>query len=111
MEKHQLLSPSRQCSSTPVGFGQGLLSKDNVTTLQHPPYYPELAAGNFYLFPPMKSSLNWRRFCDTTDITKNATKELKRLSSNGFLECFQHIFSRWQKCVAAQVDCFEEYVA
>jgi len=27
--KQQLVSPSPQCSSTPVGFGQGFLRKDN----------------------------------------------------------------------------------
>ena len=27
-ETHQFVSPSRQCSSTPVGFGQGFLSKN-----------------------------------------------------------------------------------
>jgi len=26
--EEQLVSPSRQCSSTPVGFGQGFLSKE-----------------------------------------------------------------------------------
>jgi len=47
------------------------------------------------------------RFCDATDIIKNATEELKRLSQNGFQECFQHLYSRWQKCVVAEEDCFE----
>jgi len=28
MENQQLEPPSRQCSSTPVGFGQGFLSKE-----------------------------------------------------------------------------------
>jgi len=28
MEKHQLVSPSPQCSSTPVGFGQRFLSTE-----------------------------------------------------------------------------------
>jgi len=95
MEKQELVSPSRQCSSTPVGSGQEFLSKgqcDNAAA--HPPYSHELAAGKFYPFPPLNSSLNWRRFCGTTDITKNATEELKRLSPNGFLECFQHFYSR-----------------
>jgi hypothetical protein len=86
-------------------------AKDNVTTLQHPSYSPELSAGKFYPFLPLNSSLNWRRCCDTTDITENETKELKRLSQNGFPECFQHIYSLWQKCGAAQGDCFEGYVA
>jgi hypothetical protein len=28
MENQQLVSPSQQCFSTPVGFGQGFLSKE-----------------------------------------------------------------------------------
>jgi hypothetical protein len=31
-----------------------------------------------------------RRFCDPIDLIENATEELKRLSQNGFHECFQH---------------------
>jgi len=31
MEIQQLVSPSRQCSSTPVGFGQGFCSKERCT--------------------------------------------------------------------------------
>jgi hypothetical protein len=44
---------------------------------------------------------------DTTDVIKNATQELNRLSHNYFQECFQHIYSRWQKCTVPQLDCFE----
>jgi len=55
----------------------------------------------------MKSPFNGRRFCDACDIIKNATEELKLLSQNGFQECFQHICSRWQKCVVAHGYYFE----
>ena len=54
----------------------------------------------------MNSSSVWR-FCDATDIIKNATEELKRLSQNGFQERFQHLYIRWQKGVVAEGDCFE----
>jgi hypothetical protein len=37
MENQQLVSTSRQCSSTPVGFFKDFLAKNNVTTLEHPP--------------------------------------------------------------------------
>jgi hypothetical protein len=47
------------------------------------------------------------RFCDATNIFKNATEELKRLSQNGLQERFQHLYSRWQKCVVTEGDCFE----
>jgi len=83
------------------------LAQNNVTTLQHPPYSPDLALADLYLFPRLKSALKGQRLCDATDIIKNATEELKRLSQNGFQEYFQHFYSRWQKCVVAQGDYFE----
>jgi len=47
------------------------------------------------------------RYCGAADINKNATEELKRPLQNGFQERFQQLYSRWQKCVVAQWDCFE----
>jgi hypothetical protein len=38
MENQQLVSPSRQCSSTPVGFGYGVLSKEQCDHWSTPPY-------------------------------------------------------------------------
>jgi hypothetical protein len=69
------------------------LPKNDVTTLKHLPYSPELAAADFSVFPRMKSALKGRRFCDATDVIKNVTEGLKRLSQIGFQECFQHIYS------------------
>ena len=50
IENQQFVSPSRQCSSTPVGFGQAFLSKEQVTTQEYPPLSPDLPAAEFYLF-------------------------------------------------------------
>jgi hypothetical protein len=55
-------------------------STNNVTTLEHPPYSPDLAPAAFYLFPRLRSALKERRFCNATDIIKNATEELKSFS-------------------------------
>jgi hypothetical protein len=80
MGNQQLVSPSRQCPNTPVSFDQEFLANNNMTTLQHILYSPDLAAADFYLFPRPKSALKGRNFCDVTDIIKNATEDLKRLS-------------------------------
>jgi len=90
---------------------KNFLAKNNVPTLKHPPYSPGLAPADFYLFPRLKSALQEDHFYDATDIIKNVMEELKRLSQNGFQECFQHICSRWQKCIVAQGDYFEGNVA
>jgi hypothetical protein len=82
-----------------------------MAIVEHPPFSPDLASAAFYPFPRLKSAWKGRRFSDATDITKNATEELKRLSHKGAQECFQHLYSRWQNCVVAQGDCFEGNVA
>ena len=106
-----MVSPSRQCSSTPVGFGQGFLSKEqcdnNEISLPTILIWLQLV---FHLLPRPKSEPKARRFCGTTDTTENATEELKKLSQNGFQECL-HLYSRWQKCTAAQAEYPEGNVA
>jgi hypothetical protein len=76
-------------------------------TMEHPPYSPDLAPVDFYLFPRLKSALKGRRFCDATDIIKNETDELKRLSQSGFQKCFQQLHSRWQMCIFAHGNIFK----
>jgi hypothetical protein len=53
---------------------------NNVTTLEPPPYSPDLVPTYFYLFPRLRSALKGRRFYNATDTIKNVTEELKRLS-------------------------------
>jgi hypothetical protein len=65
-----------------------------------------LAPADFYLFPPLKSALKgWH--CDATDNVKDGREGLKRLSQNGFQECFQNLDICWQKGIVAQEDYFE----
>jgi hypothetical protein len=52
-----------------------------------------------------------QRFCDATDTIKNATTELQMIPQNGFQECFQHLCSRWKKCIFAQGEYFAGNVA
>jgi hypothetical protein len=56
-------------------------------------------------------ALKGRRFCNTNDIAKNATAELKMLLRNGFQKCLQQLQCRRQKCVVAQGHYFEGTVA
>ena len=77
----------------------------------HSPYSPDLDPVDFYLFPPLKWALKGRRFCDATDIIKNAKEELQSLAQNGFQEFFQRFYIRCQKCTVAQPGYLEGKVA
>jgi len=105
MENQLLVSFALQCSSTPVGFVQGFLSKEQCDN--NLPQLPDLAPPDYYLFPRLKSALKWRRFCDATDVIKNATEDLNRFQQNGFQKFCQHHYSRWKKCIVVQGDYFE----
>jgi len=108
MEDQQLVSPSRQCSSTPVGFDQAFLSKEQCDNTGA---NPGPGSSRFLAVPSTEFSIEGWRFCDANDIIKNATKELKRFSQNDVQECFQHLYIHWQKYIVAQGDYFEGNVA
>ncbi|GBN31020.1 Mariner Mos1 transposase [Araneus ventricosus] len=77
------------------------LARHSVTPQEHPPYSPDLAPADFYMFPGLKMKLKENRFVDSDEVIGNATKQLKNLSKNGFQECFEQLYERWKKCVDA----------
>ena len=97
MENQQLASPLQQCSSTPVGFGQGFLNKEQYDNIGASPYSLDLASSDFYLIPQLKSAMKGQCFCEAAHIIKNVMEELKSLPQNGFQGRFKHIYSCWQK--------------
>jgi transposase len=80
MEKQQLFTLHDNASAHRSDLVKDFLAKNHVTTLNLLPYYPGLAAAEFYLLPRLKSALKGRPFCDPTDIIKFGTDELTRLS-------------------------------
>jgi len=62
MENQHLISPSRQYSSTPVGFGQGFLNKEQCDNTEACPYSPDLAPADLYLFHLLKTAMMGRGF-------------------------------------------------
>jgi hypothetical protein len=60
-------------------LAKDFLAKNNVTTLENPPYTPDLTLADFCLFLRVKSALKGRRFCFVVEVIKVAMRELKRL--------------------------------
>jgi len=83
------------------------LAKNEATIVPQPPYSPDLAPVDFFLFPKLKSTLKGRRF-DTFDETqKNSTKELFAIPKEAFQKAFQSWQKRWERCVASKGNYFE----
>jgi len=51
MEIYQLVFPLRQCSSTPVGYGQGYLIKEQYDNTGTFPYFFNVTAADFVPVP------------------------------------------------------------
>ena len=83
------------------------LAHNNVTTFPHPPYSPDLAPCDFFLFPKMKLQLKGRRFDRLEDIQRESQDVLGKLREQDFQHPFQQWQRRWVQCVTAQGDYFE----
>ena len=63
----------------------------SIITLPHPPYSPDLAPCNFFLFPKMKLQLKGRRFDRVEEIQWESQNVLGMLRDQDF----QHLFQQW----------------
>ena len=69
-------------------MAKDFLAKNNATSLEIPPYSPELDLTDVYPFPRLNSASKRRRSCDATDMFKNAKEEMKRLFTKWLPEIF-----------------------
>ncbi|XP_071453429.1 protein GVQW3-like [Hetaerina americana] len=84
------------------------LAKHGVATLPHPPYSPDLAPPDFFLFPKIKRSLKGMRY-GTLDAVKEAvTICLREVPDDAFAGAFQEWERRWNKCIDSQGSYLEE---
>jgi len=82
---------------------RNILAKNEATVLLQPPYSPDLAPADFFLFPKLKSTLKGRCFDTFDEIQKNSTKELFAILK----EAFQIWQKCWEQCVASEGTYFE----
>jgi len=83
------------------------LAKKEVETVPHPPYSPDLAPNDFFLYPQAKMELKGRRFQTTIAAIKALEAILKVLAKEGFEHVFKEWQRRWDKCVALNGDYLE----
>jgi len=73
-----------------------------MTTVPHPPYSPDLAPSDFFLFPRMKRDLKGKRFQNVEEVREKMTEALKAITLQEFQNCFEQWKKRWDKCIASQ---------
>jgi len=75
-----------------------------MTVCAHPPYSPDLAPCDFWIFPKVKMAMKGKRFESIQDIEAATTAQLKTLTKEDFQNCFRKWQERWDKCVRSEGD-------
>jgi transposase len=75
------------------------LAKRNATVLDHPPYSPNLAPADYFLFQKVKSHLKGRLFDSISGIQKAVTSTLNTIANNDFYKGIQKLYDRASQCV------------
>ena len=68
----------------------------------HPPYSPDLAPCDFYLFSKLKFKLKGHLSGRWKTYKKVVTDELHTLTENDFRYCYDQWKKRWNHCVTSQ---------
>jgi len=80
----------------------------NVAVVHHPPYLPDLAPADYFLFPKIKFPLKGRHFQTEGEIQCAVTRELNNTSKIAFLEGMKKLKERSNKFTDQEGMYFEE---
>ncbi|EGI63744.1 Histone-lysine N-methyltransferase SETMAR [Acromyrmex echinatior] len=75
--------------------------------LPHPPYSPDLAPSDYYLFPNLKRWLINKKFNSREEIIDAAEEYFADLSENYFSDGIKKLENRWHKCIDLKGDYIE----
>ncbi|UYV82487.1 hypothetical protein LAZ67_21002482 [Cordylochernes scorpioides] len=85
------------------------LAKNGTQILLQPPYFPDIAPNDFFLFPKLKAVLKRRHFDTRDDIIEKSPLALKSIPKEAYKNCFDNWEKRWRWCVEARGDYFEKF--
>lgn len=88
-------------------FTTQAIAKMGWSVVPHPPYSPDLAPSDFYLFGPLKEHLRGCRFNDLDEVKTAVKSWVKKQPPEFFQNGFDAWVQRWRKCVQIHGDYVE----
>jgi transposase len=83
------------------------LAKEKVKILPHPPYSPDLAPADFFLFPRLKRKLSGRKYRNRSAVGSAIHQCLLRIPKKDFENAFRMWLKRLKLCVSHKGEYFE----
>ena len=85
-----------------------ILEKCGLTVLPHPPYSPDLAPSDYYLFRHLKQHLRGQRFTNKQELKDVTTNFLRGQPQNFYKNGIHEFALRWRKCADVGGSYFEK---
>lgn len=79
-----------------------------IERLRHPPYSPDLAPCDFWLFPNLKDSLRGNRYEGRNELKEAVSGSLRTLARDGLQHVMGAWMTRWDKCIQSKGSYFEK---
>ena len=100
---HHDNAPSHQASTT-----QETIDKGSIEVQCHPPYSPDLAPCDFFLFPTLKKILRGRQFDHVADLQRAVQSAIASLGTSTYKNCFYSWVKRCKRCISFKGEYFEK---
>jgi len=84
-----------------------VLRKERVILLPHPPYSPDLAPCDFFLFPKIKKELGGLRFERIQELAHAIKSIANTITKEEYFNCFQDWRRRLRRCIDVNGNYFE----
>ena len=99
---HHDNAPSHQASTT-----RETIDRRSIEVLGHPPYSPDLAPCDFFLFPTLKKILRGRQFDDVADLQRAVQFAIASLGTSAYKNCFYSWVKMCKRCISFKGEYFE----
>lgn len=87
---------------------QDFLERLKWDVFGHPPYSPDLAPSDYYLFPQLNGYLGGKRFTDEDSFKLEGETWLNEKEAKWYKEGLQKLLPRYQKCMDLDGDYVEK---
>jgi hypothetical protein len=83
------------------------LARKGIRFLDHPPYSPDLAPADFWLFPKFKLAMKGDRHDTIQDIQRECAAVLNAIPQKEYSDCFQKLCNRFHLRIDSEGDYYE----
>ncbi len=106
-EDHKFLLHHDNASLHTSVLTLALIGSSGIDMVPHPPYSPNLAPCDFFLFPHLKSELRGHKHRNLVDLRTAISRTLEHIPVQDYAGAINSLPVRWMKCLKAKGEYFE----